>query len=252
MSIQYEVLAGIAHVKINRPEKLNAMTLAMYRELGAAFVAARDDPLVKVILISGSGPRAFCVGADLTESIPALADGRFDISEWDDAHMKGEGFYKPVVASINGLCLGGGFEIILAADIRIAADDAEFGFPEAAMGFVPAAGTLVRLVRQIPYVFAMELMMTSNRFKADRLLRIGVLNRVVPREELDQVALAYAEQIARMGTVAIRTIKEAAQTLTHLPLTQAFTEEARLGQLTFRSDEAKEGLARFIQRKTSG
>lgn len=248
MSISYEVREQIAHICVNRPEKLNALTLAMYEQLAQAFVCANDDTDVRVILLTGAGDHAFCVGADLTESIPALAQGRFDISEWDGAHLKQANFYKPVVAAINGLCMGGGFEIMLAADIRVAADTAVFSLPEASLGFTPAGGTLVRLTRQIPYAFAMELMMTAERFPASRLAEMGLLNRVVPADELAQLALAYAKGIARKGKIAISVIKEAALTLGHLSFQEAFAREAALGQRAFTCEEAKAGLARFLAR----
>jgi enoyl-CoA hydratase/carnithine racemase len=248
MSIAYTVQDGIATLRIDRPEKLNALTLTMYDELGAAFDRAQADDGVRVILLTGTGERAFCVGADLTESIPALAEGRFEISEWDHAHVKQPGFYKPIVAAINGLCMGGGFEIMLAADIRVASDDAQFSFPEASLGFVPAGGTLVRLARQVPYAYAMELMMTAGRFPAARLAEMGLLNRVVPRAELEEVALSYARAIASNGSVAVRVIKEAVLTLGHLPFDEAFRRESTLGQRAFTCDEAREGLRRFITR----
>ncbi|ALM82368.1 enoyl-CoA hydratase/isomerase family protein [Bordetella sp. N] len=248
MSITYEVREAIAHIRFNRPEKLNALTLAMYQDLGAAFERAQVDDDVRVILLGGAGDRAFCVGADLGESIPALAEGRFDISEWDGAHLKQNGYYKPVVAAINGLCMGGGFEIMLATDIRIASSTAVFALPEAALGFTPAGGTLVRLVRQIPYAYAMELMLTAERFPAARLAEMGLLNRVVEPDQLEAVALEYARGIAQKGQVAVAVIKEAALTLTHLPLDQAFKQEAVLGQRAFTCDEAKAGLQRFMAR----
>ena len=247
--IGYEVRDRIAHIRFDRQEKLNALTLAMYDALGEAFARADADPEVRVILLGGNGERAFCVGADLGESIPALADGRFDISAWDRTHLKQPGFYTPVVAAIGGLCMGGGFEIMLAADIRIAADTAVFALPEASLGFTPAGGTLVRLVRQIPYAFAMELMLTAERFPAARLAEMGLLNRVVPREDVEAVALQYAQSIAQKGQVAVSVIKEAALTLGHLPFDDAFRREAVLGQRAFTSDEAKDGLRRFMSRE---
>ncbi|OWT80835.1 MULTISPECIES: enoyl-CoA hydratase/isomerase family protein [unclassified Achromobacter] len=248
MGITYEVKDAVAHIRFDRPEKLNALTLDMYEVLAESFKRANDDPAVRAILLGANGGRAFCVGADLGESIPALAQGRFDISQWDGAHLKQSGFYKPVVAAINGLCMGGGFEIMLATDIRIAASTAEFALPEAALGFTPAGGTLVRLVRQIPYAYAMELMLTAERFPALRLAEMGLLNRVVPPEDLESVALAYAQGIAQKGQVAVSVIKEAALTLAHLPLDEAFRKEAVLGQRAFTCDEAKEGLQRFLSR----
>ena len=250
--ITYDVHEHIAHIRFNRPEKLNALTLAMYDALGEAFARADADPDVRVILLGANGDRAFCVGADLGESIPALAEGRFDISEWDGAHIKQAGFHTPVVVAINGLCMGGGFEIMLATDIRIASESALFALPEASLGFTPAGGTLVRLVRQIPYALAMELMLTAERFPAARLAEMGLLNRVVPPDQLEAVALQYARGIAQKGQVAVSVIKEAALTLAHLPYDEAFRQEAVLGQRAFTSDEAKAGLQRFMARSRQG
>ena len=134
MAIAYELSGGVAEIRFDRPAKLNALTLDMYEQLGQAWADARDDPAVRVVLLTGAGERAFCVGADLEESIPALASGRFDISRWDPAHLKGMAFYKPIVAAVNGLCLGGGFEILLATDIRIASSTRELRLPRADHG----------------------------------------------------------------------------------------------------------------------
>jgi len=248
MAIAYEVADGIAEIRFDRPDKLNALTLAMYDQLGQAWESARSDDAVRAIVLTGSGDRAFCVGADLTESIPALASDRFDISAWDPAHVKDRPLDKPIVAAVNGLCLGGGFEILLATDIRIAAEGASFGFPEATMGFVPAGGTLVRLQRQIGHAHAMELLLTAERFDAAHLARIGVLNRVVPAAELREVAWSIARRLASLSPTALATIKESVRTLAELPLEQAFAQEARLGQRTFTSPDARAGLARFAAR----
>jgi enoyl-CoA hydratase len=177
--------------------------------------------------VTGTGERAFSAGADLTESIAALAEGRFDISRWDDAYLKRSEFFKPVISAVNGLCLGGGFELVLASDIRVATEDSVFAFPEASMGFVPAAGTLARLVRQVPYAQAMELMLTASRFSAQRLQSMGLLNAVVPRAQLMGTAMAYARRIAAMSSIAATVTKEAALTLPDLALPDVFAAEAR-------------------------
>jgi enoyl-CoA hydratase len=239
---------AVAVIRISRPEKLNALTLAMYDELGRAFAELGRDDRVHVVVLAGAGDRAFCVGADLDESIAALAAGRFDISAWDSAHLKTGGFYKPVVSAIRGLCMGGGFELMLASDLRIAASDAVFQFPEVNHGFVPAGGTLVRLIRQIAYAHAMELMLTGRRFSAAELLERGVLNQVVSSDQVEPAAMALAAQIAAKSPLAVQTIKEAALTLYDLPIQEAFACEALLGQRTFTSDRAKQALAAFARR----
>lgn len=248
MSIDFTTDGHVATVCINRPDKMNALTLAMYDDLGRAFRAIKDDGAVRAVVLTGAGDRAFCVGADLMESIPALASDKMDISAWDPAHIKFPGFYKPVVSAIKGMCMGGGFEIMLATDIRVAARNAVFQLPEPKHGFVPAGGTLVRLVRQIGYAHAMEIMLTADRFSADDLHAKGVINRVVDADQVEPVAFELAAKIAALSPTAIQTIKEAALTLQDLPLADAFHKEAALGQRTFTSADAKRGLAAFANR----
>lgn len=248
MSIDFSKDGHVATVRINRPDKMNALTLAMYDDLGRAFREIKDDDAVRAVVLGGAGDRAFCVGADLMQSIPALASDRMDISAWDPAHIKFPGFYKPVISAIKGMCMGGGFEIMLATDIRVAARNAVFQLPEPKHGFVPAGGTLVRLVRQIGYAHAMEIMLTAERFSADDLHAKGVINRVVDADQVEPVAFELAAKIAALSPTAIQTIKEAALTLQDLPLAEAFHQEAALGQRTFTSADAKRGLAAFANR----
>jgi len=240
---------AVAIIRFDRPDKMNALTLAMYEELGAAFAEVRDDEALAVAILTGSGDRAFCVGADLTESIPALASGRFDISEWDAAHQKHTTLFKPVIAAVNGLCLGGGFEIMLSTDIRISADTAEFGLPESGVGVVPAGGTLTRLARQIPYPWAMELMLEGSRISAAHALRYGLLNDVVAGDRLMEAALERAHRLVGKSGTALATIKEAVLRLGDLPQEQAFHSEALYGQRAFTSADATAGLAAFAARR---
>jgi enoyl-CoA hydratase/carnithine racemase len=250
MGIRLDRDGGIATITIDRPEKLNALTLAMYQELGAAFAQARDDASIGVVVLTGAGDRAFCVGADLGESIPALTEGRFDIGEWDGAHQKHTRLDKPVIGAVNGLCLGGGFEILLSTDLRVAADTAEFALPETGIGVVPAGGTLVRLTRQIPYAFAMDLVLRGSRIDAATALRYGILNEVVPAGEVLATAHRIAGELLTRSRTALATAKRAMRELADLPLGDAFRLEARLGQEAFTSDDAREGLAAFAERRT--
>jgi len=248
MAIDIQRDGAVATIRIARPEKLNALSLAMYQDLGKAFIEAAADDAIRSIVLAGAGERAFCVGADLTESIPALASDRFDISEWDPAHLKNVPLYKPVVCAIRGLCIGGGFEIMLATDIRIAAEDAVFQLPEAVHGFVPAGGTLVRLIRQIGHAHAMEILLTAQRFSSSEMLAKGVVNRVLPAAEVEPAARELAERMAALSPSAVQTIKQAALTLQDLPYREAFAAEALLGQRTFTSEDARRGLAAFATR----
>jgi enoyl-CoA hydratase len=240
---------GVAVITLSRPEKLNSLTLAMYEDLAAAFDEVRDDDRIGVAILTGAGDRAFCVGADLTESIPALAEERFDISRWDGAHQKHTRLFKPVLAAVNGLCLGGGFEIVLSTDIRVAADTASFGLPETGVGVVPAGGTLTRLTRQIPYAWAMELLLLGDQVDAATAMRYGLVNAVVPRERLLEEAHLLAERLlARSGT-ALEVVKRAVLQLGDMPQEAAFHAEALYGQQAFASPDAREGLAAFASRR---
>jgi enoyl-CoA hydratase/carnithine racemase len=249
MTITVERQAHVAIVRLNRPEKLNALSLAMYDALGEAFRELNEDEAIRAVMLTGTGDKAFCVGADLLESIPALASGRMDITAWDGAHLKSIPFYKPIVCAVRGLCLGGGFELMLGTDLRVVAEDAVFQFPEPMHGFVPAGGTLVRLVRQVSYVHAMELLLTGRRFSACDLLKRGVVNQIVPSADVERVALELAHHLATLSPTALQTIKEAVIELRDQPWAAAFRREAELGQRTFTSDDARRALASFAARK---
>ncbi len=209
----------------------------------AAFAKSTPDEQVRVVVLTGTGERAFCVGADLKESIPALARNEITISSWDDAHLKGVALHKPIICAINGLCLGGGFEIMLTSDIRIASADARFALPEPKLGLVPAGGTLVRLKRQVVHAHAMELLLTARQFSAEKMRAFGVVNEVVPREEVLSTALAWAKEICVLSPVALRVIKESVEQLADLPLDEAFAQESQFGQIAFTSPDAPRGLA---------
>jgi len=250
-TVTYLVGSGIAVITIDRPEKLNALTLRMYDDLGDAFERARDDDQVGVVVVTGAGERAFCVGADLRESIPALAEGRFDISRWDRAHQKHTRLYKPVIAAVNGLCLGGGFEIMLSTDLRICSERARFALPEAGVGVVPAGGTLTRLTRQVPFALAMELMMLGEQIDADDAFRMGLVNRVVPHGQVMAAALEMAGRLLARSGRALEVIKASALQLADMPTEAAFHAEALYGQQAFRSEDAIEGLAAFAARRNA-
>jgi enoyl-CoA hydratase len=243
--VEYAVTAGVATITLNRPEKLNALTLAMYDDLAAGFDRARDDDSVGVVVLTGAGERAFCVGADLRDSIPALAEGRFDISRWDGAHQKHSRLYKPVIAAVNGLCLGGGLEIMLSTDLRVCGETARFALPEPRVGVVPAGGTLTRLVRQLPRAWAMELMLGAEQVDAATAYRFGLVNRVVAPAEVLPTAQEWARRLLALSGTALAVIKSSVQQLAAMPEDAAFHAEALYGQQAFTSPDAREGLAAF-------
>jgi predicted amidohydrolase YtcJ/enoyl-CoA hydratase/carnithine racemase len=242
MTVDYERRGATAIITLNRPDKLNALTLQMYDQLAAAFETARTDAQVAAVVLTGAGEQAFCVGADLREAIPALASGLFDISRWDGAHQKHSSMDKPVIAALNGLTLGGGFEIMLSTDLRVAAPGAVFGLPEPKVGVVPAGGTLVRLTRQIPYARAMQLLL-GRQIDAWTAERYGLINAVA--DDPLAVALQWAAEIGRLSGTAVAVIHRAVRALAELPPDAAFDAEAKLGQEAFTSADARAGLAAF-------
>ncbi|MEU2718193.1 enoyl-CoA hydratase/isomerase family protein [Streptomyces sp. NPDC007205] len=249
MAVELTVQDSIADIVLNRPDKRNAMTQAMYHQLADAFAYVRDDEAIRVAVLRGSTPEAFCAGADLTEAAPGLTEGHFDISEWDGAHLKNMNLFKPVIAAVDGYCLGGGLEIMLGTDIRIAASTAVFGLPEAGVGLVPAGGTLTRLVRQIPYAHAMDLLLTGRRIDAAEAYAIGLISTVVDPADLVATAHNKAAALAQLSQQSLRVIKESVLRLSDLPLSAALHAEAVYGQKAFLGKEAAEGLAAFSENR---
>jgi enoyl-CoA hydratase/carnithine racemase len=233
---------------MDRPEKLNSLTLAMYDQLAAAFKNAAADPKVGVCILTGAGTKSFCVGADLTESIPHLAKGHL-ISEWNDTHLKNTPMFKPIIGAVNGMCMGGGLELLLGTDIRFAVPEAKFSFPEVGIGAVPAGGSLVRLVRQISFSRTMELILTGKTFSAEQALAYNILNDVVEAKELMNHALQCAEQILSRSAIAVQTAKESILRMMSIPMETAFHEEALWGARAFESVDTKEGLQAFYEKR---
>lgn len=248
MAVVYEKKDGIAIITLSRPEKLNTLTLQMYEDLGNAFQKAADDSEVAVCILTGSGEKAFCVGADLTESIPHLAAGHY-IDEWDAAHLKHMKMYKPIISAINGHCMGGGFEIMLGTDIRVVSNQAKFAFPEVGLGIVPAGGTLTRLARQIPYVYAMEAILTGRKLTAEEVHHFGIVNYVVEPDQVLPKAMELAQMFLNLSTTAVQTAKESVLKLWDMQIDQAFDTESMLGYKAFTSEDAKEGLASFYEKR---
>lgn len=245
----YEKVSHKAYITLNRPESMNSMTPEGFQLIGEAYKEASQDDEVRVIIITGKGDQAFCAGADLKETIPLLVDGNVRPEKMDDAFLKHTNVWKPVIAAVNGYCLAGGMELMQATDIRIATEEAKFGLPEAKWSIVPAAGSLARLVRHIPYARAMEILLTGDTISAEEALDIGLINKIVPAENLLEEVDKYAERILQNGPVAVQTIKEAVIRLQSLPMELAFHEEWRYAQQALTSEDIKEGLQAFAEQR---
>jgi crotonobetainyl-CoA hydratase len=248
----------VLEITLDRP-KVNAIDNALSRELGRAFVRLRDDPDLRVGIITGAGDRIFSAGWDLK----ALDRGDQPLDKWWESEDATTGGFagitemwdldKPVIAALNGHAIGGGMEIALACDLIVAEDHVEFGLPELPLGIVPDAGALQRLPRRLPHVVALELLLLGRRMPAEEAHRHGLVNVVVPKGQGLATARAWADQIADAAPLAVRTIKEVFRATEGQTVREAFTT-IRSGNLpTYQrmmtSEDAKEGVRAFVERR---
>ncbi len=250
LNIIYEKRGRLAYVTINRPERRNAIDPETSRELYEAFCDFRDDPEVWAAILTGAGDVAFSAGADLVAMAEAFQKGaapRYDVPF--GGITRGFECWKPIIAAINGYCLAGGLELALACDIRIAAEHATFGLPEPKRAIIPGAGGTQRLPRAIPLAYAMELLLTGERFDAQWALRAGLVSRVVPKEKLMPTCEEVAEKILECGPLAVRAIKQAALRGLQMTLEEGLALEAQLAAEVFRSEDAREGPLAFAQKR---
>ena len=230
-TIIYEKVDGTATVTLNRPEVLNRYNIKMRDELYEVLSAIKDDPDILVVVFRGAGGRAFCVGADLSEfgtaPSPLIArQVRWERDVWGlFASLK-----QPVIAALHGYVLGSGVEIALLCDIRIASDDALFGLPEVSLGMIPAAGGSQTLPRTIGYGKALHLLLSCDRIDAGEALRVGLVNRVVKREELFAITDTLAQKIKLQNSIAVRYAKEAVKRGLDLTLGEGLVLEKHLAE----------------------
>ncbi len=257
----YEKSDGVAYVTFNRPAVRNAMDSEVVVRLADAWEDFAADGDMRVAVISGAGDKAFCSGADLGKLIPLFSGVREPENEWDErlladrtlmsrALLKGaEPIYKPIVAAINGFCLAGGTELIQGTDIRIAAEHARFGLTEVSRGIIPAGGSLARLARQIPYAKAMEILLTGQHMTAQEAWRIGLVNEVVPAEDVVGRAQEYGAMIAANAPLAVSACKEAVIRSSGVTLEEAYRIESEVSAKVMRSDDAREGPRAFMEKR---
>lgn len=229
-TIIYEKKDGKGFITLNRPKVLNIYNIRMRDELYQALCAVRDDPEVRVVILKGAGERAFCAGADLTEFLtapsPVIArQVRFERDVWGLFL----GIAKPVMAALHGYVLGSGIEMAMCCDIRVAADDAQFGVPEMGLGIIPAAGGSQTIPRVIGRGPALEMLLSGRWVRADEALKLKLVNRVVPRAELLPTVERIADRIREYDPVVLGYAKQAVTRGLDLPLPQGLELEARLG-----------------------
>jgi E-phenylitaconyl-CoA hydratase len=250
MSVDLERDGAVAVITLNREECLNALDADHYAELGAAWVEVRDDPSIRAAVVTGAGERSFSVGADLKSFIPEVPelDG-FWLTQRGQLLNRGLEVWKPVVAAVNGYCLGGGLTLLLATDLRVAAPHATFGLPEVQRGVLPANGGTQRLLAQLPFAIAMELLLTGEPIDAETALRWGLVNRVMPAGELLSAALEHAARIAANAPLAVQAAKELAYRSRDLDLATGLRLEQAMARVLRASEDAREGAAAFQEKR---
>ncbi len=243
---------NILWITFDDPESRNAMDAETMQELADTWRRFATDDALRVAVITGAGEKSFCAGANLKKLVPKIQAGELKAADNQEAYMMGEiePVDKPVIAAINGDCMGGGFEVMLSTDIRITADHARFGLPEVNWGLFPGGGGTARLPRQVPRAIAMEIMMSGEFFGAARAYEIGLVNKVVPAAELEEAALAMAKRIGRNGPLAVQRVKASVREGIDLSLEEAFEKELKLADEVFIGDEAAEGLEAFAEKRT--
>lgn len=245
-----EVNDEIALVTINRPKSLNALNSETLAELDQCFdeISTRKD--IKVLILTGSGQKAFVAGADISEMVNATpAEGRQMGMLAKQAFLKLETMPQVTIAAVNGYALGGGCEISMACDIRIASDNARFGQPETGLGILPGFGGTQRLARLIGKGRAKELIFTCDQIDAQEAYRIGLANKVVPQDELIDTCKKMAAKIISKGSYAISLAKEAINTGMDTDLSSGLTLEADLFGLSFSTHDKTKGMTAFLEKR---
>ena len=235
---------------VNRPDKLNALNAATIDALHAAFTAAAADPAVRVLVLTGAGPKAFVAGADIAEMAALTPVQGRDFSLRGQRMMRAvEILSKPVVAMINGFALGGGLELAMCCHLRIASDTARVGQPEVNLGLIPGFGGSQRLLRLAGRAATLELCLSGAPVDAGRALQLGIVNRVVPAAELETQTMALAQQLANAAPLALRGVLDCVNYGGECAIGEGLAYEAAQFGLMFATDDMREGTAAFLERR---
>lgn len=252
MSVDYELDTGVARVIINRPERMNAVDAETEAALERIWQSIEADETVRCIVLTGAGDRAFSAGADLKSD-----NGLTGLEYWGNSNPAGFGGISmrrtmnvPVIARVNGLAMGGGMEMVLGCDIVIAAESAYFGLPEAKVGRLPLDGGMVLLQRLIPTKIAAGLMMTGRRLSSTEAFNYGLVNKVVPMEELDREVDEWVNDILSCAPLSIAAIKQTIACTGHLPPNEAQAQRSATLIKALTSEDSDEGVAAFREKRS--
>jgi enoyl-CoA hydratase len=251
-NVRTENRDGILVITIDRPKVLNALNAQTVAEIGEAFAAARDDESVRCVILTGGGEKAFVAGADITELARMTpVTGKATAEKGQRVFRAIERFPKPVIAAVNGFALGGGCELALACHIRIASEKAQMGLPEVTLGIIPGYGGTQRMARLLGKGKALELILTGDRISAAEAERIGLVNKVVPADQLMTAAEEMARTIAKRGPLAVSAAIEAVMSGSDMPFEEGQLLEATLFGLLASTEDMKEGMGAFLEKRTA-
>lgn len=251
MTVSIEVCDYIATVTLNRPEAMNALDPESVDQLHAIWQQISSDSGIRVVVLTGAGDRSFCTGADLKKTLPpseTFAELHFG-SARPTPNLAKLQTGKPVIGAINGFALGGGLELALQCDIRIASDRASFGLPEVCIGSIPGAGGTQRIVRAIGQSDAMLMLLTGARIDAQEALRIGLVSRVVTPSALMETAMSIARQIAANAPLAVSAVKRLATVGREIPLAAGLELEQQSFGILRNSEDRLEGRGAFVEKR---
>jgi enoyl-CoA hydratase len=239
----------IAIVTINRPEKLNALNIQTRAELVDHFDQLRDDAEIRVVVITGAGEKAFVAGADINEFAGRTALEQRNVMRAKSIFTALSDFPKPIIAQINGFCLGGGCELALSCDIRLASEKARFGQPEINLGIIPGGGGTQRLTRLVGEGKAMQMILSGEMISAQEAHRIGLVNEVYPAADLEAKTIEMANKIAEKSPVALGYAKAAVKNAARMGLREGLEAEIDLFALCFASEDKEEGVRAFLEKR---
>lgn len=240
----------IAIIRLNRPDKRNALSRAMMIALGDAFKNLEGEPNVRAVILTGAGDQAFCAGTDINELTEVDEDRAGEVSRRGQALFSQiESCPVPVIAAVSGIAAGGGCELALASHIRIASPGASFSLPETKLGIIPGYGGTQRLPREIGRGRALEMMLTGRTVLAEEALRIGLINRISAEEGLLTEAVSLAKEISNLAPLAIRACLNAVTRGLELPLADGLALEAQLFSSLFATNDMREGTRAFLEKR---
>jgi enoyl-CoA hydratase len=247
--ILVDIAGRVATITINRPDKLNALNADVRREFVAALDTLNADENVRVVIVTGAGEKAFVAGADIKEFAGRSGYEQFLVTKSFEIFEAPERSPKPVVAAVNGFALGGGCELAMACDMRIASDKAKLGQPEINLGILPGGGGTQRLPRLVGLGAAYKLLYTGEIIGAEEALRIGLVDEVVPHEQLMTRVRELAQAIAEKSPAALQFIKDAVKASVRMPLDEGIRLETTLFGLAFSTADKEEGVHAFLEKR---